>query len=161
VGRGRTALVQRKPVAFGVAGKARQARGKLVHVADLDAAGFESFAHGRDVVDFECCAGRSAGLETQPFAVADSEGRASNIELDPMIAKGVAGLQTEHVAIKVARPRHVRNGVGEERDIFDHVRSSRSATEFRADSMATFWRRRGNRAARSTPPSQGGRRCWC
>ncbi len=117
--------MQRKPITFGVARKARRARRKLVHLTDLDAAGFEPFSHGLHVVHLEGSAGGRSRLESQRLAVSYSEGGVANVELYPMVAERITLLEPERLGLKSARAWHVTYGVGEESDILNHGRPSR------------------------------------
>ena len=84
------ALMEREPIAFGIAGKARYASRELVHVADFDSAGFEPFAHRVDVVHFKGCAGGRSGVESQRLTVSDSKCHVSDVELDPVVTERIA-----------------------------------------------------------------------
>ncbi len=118
---GCAALMKGEAVAVGVAREARDARRELQHLAYLDAAAFQAFAHfGLQIVHLEGSAGGGAGLEAQRGTVADSERGVADIELDPVVPERIAGDQTECLAVKRLRPWHVADGVCKKSHILDH-----------------------------------------
>jgi hypothetical protein len=112
--------MDRKTIAFGVAGEARYTRWKLMHLAHFGPRGAQAFAHRMDVVHFESRARGCAGLVSKRLAVTDTEGHISNVEFDPMVTKGITRLESEDFGVKRSRARYVAYRISEERNIFDH-----------------------------------------
>jgi carbon storage regulator len=112
--------MDRKTIAFRVAGEARYAGRKLMHVGHLGAGSAQSFAHRVDIVHLKGRAGGRAGLESKRLAISDTERRVSDIELDPMVTEGITWFQAEDFGVKRSCTRYVADRISEERDIFDH-----------------------------------------
>src|SRR5580692_5261017 len=122
--------MEREPVTIGIGDEGGEADGALHEFRRLDALFDERFAHRRHVVDLERRAELRSRDNTDARAVADSEGRRTDVEFGPPVAEGgLARLQPNDVTVERDRARDVVDRICDECNILNHGSLRRTMDE--------------------------------
>src|SRR6185312_16122499 len=118
---GRLSLVQAEAVAVRIRHEATVTNRRRAHVRYGNACGQQAGSLFFEIVDLEHRRERRPRRDAERLAVADSESRRPEVELDPRVAERRPRRQTDRVAIEVPGAGDVLDRVRHEGHVLDHA----------------------------------------